>query len=125
MMKRRIAALLTVAALIGAACGGDDDGKKTLTVCVRTPGPRGGRRAETRTFSTMTRSLLVVTFDEGIRENNTVATIFAGPAARPGARSPRQYTHYSLLRTIVETGYPASRIIGRVESGPPRIRLDP
>ena len=35
---------------------GLDIGKKTLTVCVRTPGPRG-RRAETRTFSTMTRSL--------------------------------------------------------------------
>ena len=29
---------------------GLDIGKKTLTVCVRTPGPRGGRRAETRTF---------------------------------------------------------------------------
>src|SRR3954466_4569864 len=36
---------------------GLDIGKKTLTVCVRTPGPRGGRRTETRTFSTMTRSL--------------------------------------------------------------------
>ena len=34
---------------------GLDIGKKTLTVCVRTPGPRGGRRAQTRTFSTMTR----------------------------------------------------------------------
>src|SRR4051794_10356431 len=39
---------------------GLDIGKKTLTVCVRTPGPRGGRRAETRTFSTMTRSLQVM-----------------------------------------------------------------
>ena len=38
---------------------GLDIGKKTLTVCVRTPGPRGGRRAQTRTFSTMTRSLQV------------------------------------------------------------------
>jgi hypothetical protein len=38
---------------------GLDIGKATLTVCVRTPGPRG-RRAETRTFSTMTRSLLVM-----------------------------------------------------------------
>src|SRR3954471_7589236 len=38
---------------------GLDIGKKTLTVCVRTPGPRG-RRAETRTFSTMTRSLQVM-----------------------------------------------------------------
>ena len=39
---------------------GLDIGKKTLTVCVRTPGPRGGRRAQTRTFSTMTRSLQVM-----------------------------------------------------------------
>jgi transposase len=38
---------------------GLDIGKATLTVCVRTPGPRG-RRAETRTFSTMTRSLQVM-----------------------------------------------------------------
>jgi transposase len=38
---------------------GLDIGKATLTVCVRTPGPRG-RRAETRTFSTMTRSLRVM-----------------------------------------------------------------
>jgi transposase len=38
---------------------GLDIGKKTLTVCVRTPGPRGGR-PETRTFSTMTRSLQVM-----------------------------------------------------------------
>src|SRR3954468_2563437 len=39
---------------------GLDIGKATLTVCVRTPGPRGGRRVETRTFSTMTRSLQVM-----------------------------------------------------------------
>ena len=35
----------------------------SVTVCVRTPGPpgpRGGRRSETRTFSTMSRSLLVM-----------------------------------------------------------------
>src|SRR3954451_691169 len=39
---------------------GLDIGKKTLTVCVRTPGARGGRHSETRTFSTMTRSLQVM-----------------------------------------------------------------
>jgi transposase len=39
---------------------GLDIGKATLTACVRTPGPRGGRRAQTRTFSTMTRSLEVM-----------------------------------------------------------------
>src|SRR3954453_22301224 len=39
---------------------GLDIGKKTLTVCVRTPGARGGRCSETRTFSTMTGSLQVM-----------------------------------------------------------------
>src|SRR3954471_8906114 len=38
---------------------GLDIGKKTLTVCVRTPGPRG-RRSETRTYPTTTRSLQVM-----------------------------------------------------------------
>lgn len=32
---------------------GLDVGKATLTVCVRTPGPRGNRRADMRTFSTI------------------------------------------------------------------------
>lgn len=36
---------------------GIDVGKKTLTCCVRVPDGRGGRRSETRTFRTMTRSL--------------------------------------------------------------------
>ncbi|WP_404498117.1 transposase [Arthrobacter sp. GAS37] len=36
---------------------GLDIGKKSVTVCVRTPGPGGGRHGETRTFRTMTRSL--------------------------------------------------------------------
>ena len=38
---------------------GLDIGKATLTVCVRTPGPRG-RRSETRTFPTTTRALAVM-----------------------------------------------------------------
>src|SRR3954464_10832915 len=38
---------------------GLDIGKATLTACVRTPGPRG-RHRETRTFSTMSRSLEVM-----------------------------------------------------------------
>jgi hypothetical protein len=36
---------------------GLDVGKDSVTVCVRTPGPRGGRRSETRTFKTMFGSL--------------------------------------------------------------------
>jgi hypothetical protein len=47
-----------------------------------------------------TRSLLVVTFDEGVREDNRVVTVLAGSAAKAGARSSRAYSHYSLLRTI-------------------------
>jgi hypothetical protein len=39
---------------------GPDIGKATSTVCVRTPGPRGGRRSETRTCTPTTRSLVVM-----------------------------------------------------------------
>ncbi len=39
---------------------GLDVGKATLTVCLRTPGPSGRRRAETRTFKTTTGSLRVM-----------------------------------------------------------------
>lgn len=49
---------------------------------------------------TSTRSLLVITFDEGDSTNNTVPLIFAGPAAKPDYESSRRYTHYSLLHTI-------------------------
>jgi transposase len=39
---------------------GLDVGKDSVTVCVRIPGPRGGRRSETRTFKTMFGSLRVM-----------------------------------------------------------------
>src|SRR5487761_2517538 len=39
---------------------GLDVGKASVTVCVRTPGARGRRSSETRTFKTMTRSLEVM-----------------------------------------------------------------
>jgi hypothetical protein len=39
---------------------GLDVGKESVTVCVRTPGSRRGRRSETRTFKTMTGSLRVM-----------------------------------------------------------------
>lgn len=39
---------------------GLDVGKASVTVCVRIPGPRGGRRSETRTFKTTTGSLRVL-----------------------------------------------------------------
>ena len=41
-------------------CAALDIGKRTLTACVRTPDGQGGRRSTTRTFKTMTRSLLVL-----------------------------------------------------------------
>jgi transposase len=46
---------------------GLDIGKATVTVCVRTPGPSGSRTTETRTYSTMTRHLQVMT--EWLLEN--------------------------------------------------------
>ena len=45
-------------------------------------------------------SLLVITWDEGEGDNNTVSTIFAGPAARKSHESAPAYNHYSLLHTI-------------------------
>jgi hypothetical protein len=39
---------------------GLDVGKESVTVCLRTPGPRGGRRSVTRTFKTMFGSLRVM-----------------------------------------------------------------
>ena len=39
---------------------GLDVGKESVTVCVRTPGPRGGRRSVTRTFKTMFGALRVM-----------------------------------------------------------------
>jgi transposase len=35
-----------------------DIGKADLKACVRVPGPRGGRRSETKTFATTTSALL-------------------------------------------------------------------
>ena len=45
-------------------------------------------------------SLLVVTWDEGSDDDNRVATVFAGTAARKGFTSKAAYSHYSLLHTI-------------------------
>lgn len=50
-------------------------------------------------FST-TPSLLVITWDEGYSSDNTVATIFAGSAAKANFRSNNPYSHYALLHTI-------------------------
>jgi phosphatidylinositol-3-phosphatase len=49
---------------------------------------------------TTTRSLLVITWDEGTIFDNHVATILAGNAVKTGFRSAQPYDHYSLLRTI-------------------------
>jgi transposase len=51
---------------------GLDIGKATLTACVRTPGPRG-RRSQTRTFSTMSRSLEVMR--DWLAEGVTIAAM--------------------------------------------------
>jgi phosphatidylinositol-3-phosphatase len=46
------------------------------------------------------RSLLVITFDEGEGGSDRVATILAGDGVKTGFQSAAAYNHYSLLRTI-------------------------
>jgi hypothetical protein len=46
------------------------------------------------------RSLLVITYDEGAGGSERVATIFAGSGVKTGFHSGATYDHYSLLRTI-------------------------
>jgi transposase len=46
--------------LVVERCAGVDIGKDEVVVCVRTPGENGGRRKETRTFSTFTSQLGVM-----------------------------------------------------------------
>jgi transposase len=53
---------------------GLDVGKASVTVCVRTPGPRGRRVNEVRTFPTMTRSLRVMR-DWLVERGVTIAAI--------------------------------------------------
>ena len=49
---------------------------------------------------TGSRSLLVVTFDEGEGGSDRVLTVFAGAGVKTGYRSSTRYDHYSLLRTV-------------------------
>jgi acid phosphatase len=46
------------------------------------------------------RSLLVITYDEGAGGSDRVATILAGSGVKSGFQSAATYNHYSLLRTI-------------------------
>ena len=46
------------------------------------------------------RSLLVITFDEGAGGSDRVATVLAGSGVKSGFRSAVTYDHYSLLRTV-------------------------
>jgi hypothetical protein len=59
---------------------GPDIGKATLTVCARTPGPRG-RRTQPRTFSMMTRSL-DARRDWLLAEGVTIAAMESTPYGR-------------------------------------------
>ena len=45
-------------------------------------------------------SLLVVTWDEGSKQDNRVLTLFMGSAAKKSFISNETYNHYSILRTI-------------------------
>jgi phosphatidylinositol-3-phosphatase len=46
------------------------------------------------------RSLLVITYDEGEGGSDRIVTILAGSGVKPGFQSSVAYNHYSLLRTI-------------------------
>ena len=46
------------------------------------------------------RSLLVITYDEGAGGSDRVATVLAGSGVKSGFQSAVAYDHYSLLRTI-------------------------
>ena len=54
---------------------------------------------QSKAFTT-TRSVLVVTWDEGTLFDNHIATIFAGSSVKAGYRSGTRYDHYALLHTI-------------------------
>ena len=63
-------------------------------------------------------SLLVLTWDEGSGDDNRVATVFAGPAARRGFTSNAAYSHYSLLHTI-EAAWGLPPLTGNDRTAPP------
>jgi len=44
-------------------------------------------------------TLVVLTWDEGYDEHNTIPTVFYGPMVRPG-RYPEPINHYNVLRTL-------------------------
>ena len=54
---------------------------------------------QSKAFTT-TRSVLIVTWDEGTLFDNHIATIFVGSSVKAGYRSDTRYDHYALLRTI-------------------------
>src|SRR5579859_1255068 len=45
-------------------------------------------------------SLMFITWDEGLTDNNQVATLVISRSVTPGFRSSVSYNHYSLLRTV-------------------------
>jgi len=48
----------------------------------------------------LNRTLVVVTFDEGVRGHNSIYTLLLGDTVKPGHVDHTHYTHYSLLRTV-------------------------
>ena len=53
-------------------------------------------------------TVLFITFDEGSKEANRVATIVVSPSTPRGTRSAKAFTHYSLLKTTAQLlGIPA------------------
>jgi hypothetical protein len=48
------------------------------------------------------RTLILVTWDEGLRADLQVPLLVISPTVAPGARDARSFTHYSLLRSMQE-----------------------
>jgi phospholipase C len=62
-------------------------------------------------------SLLVITWDEGEKRDNTITTIFAGPAAKSSYSTNTPFTHYSLLHTI-ESDWGIAPLTGKDKNAP-------
>ena len=71
---------------------------------------------QSKAFTT-TRSVLIVTWDEGTFFDNHIATVFAGSAVKPGYRSTTRYDHYALLHTI-EAAWGLAPLTGNDASAP-------
>jgi len=69
--------------------------------------------------SFMDKTLVVVTYDEGIKPDNKIYTLFIGDMVPVGSLDDTHYTHYSLLRLVEE--HFSLPLLGRSDATAPRI----